>query len=155
MTRFYATARAMPNRYRCLKWARLRRIRIGWLKGRVDDSGKRNKVMLKCGNIRSQRAINSQNISCITDGFLGSARSADGRWIQQDVIQRIQVASQLVQVDQEEQVEFERLFLRELLDFIAGVIDRLQTPAVTSLQFLLLLKIETQGFHIHLFQLQL
>ena len=75
---------------------RLRSVRIGWLKARVDDPRKRNKVMLECRNLRCQSAVNAKDLSCITDGFLGSARSADGRWIQQDVVQRIQVASQLV-----------------------------------------------------------
>jgi hypothetical protein len=44
----------------------LRRIRFGLVKGRVDYSGKRKKVVLKCGNVRCKRHVNAQDFSCIT-----------------------------------------------------------------------------------------
>ena len=80
----------------------LGRIRIDRLKGRVDNSGKRDEVMLKSGDLRCQRAIHAQNFSSVTQGFLSAARSADGHGIQQDLVQRIQAARKFVQVDQEE-----------------------------------------------------
>ena len=37
----------------------LRRIMIGLVQSRVDDSGKRKKVVLKCGNVGCKRHINA------------------------------------------------------------------------------------------------
>src|SRR5467141_483622 len=70
----------------------LRRIRFGLVKGRVDYSRKRKKVVLKCGNVRCKRHVNAQHFSCITQCLLGPAASADRR-IHQTLVQRIQVAS--------------------------------------------------------------
>ena len=44
----------------------LRRVVIGLLEGRIDDCGKRKKVVLKCGNVGCKRHINAQDFSCIT-----------------------------------------------------------------------------------------
>jgi hypothetical protein len=44
----------------------LRRIIFNLIKGCVDDSGERKKVVLKCGNVRRQRRVNAQDLSGIS-----------------------------------------------------------------------------------------
>jgi hypothetical protein len=44
----------------------LRGIILGLVKGRVDYSRERKKVVLKCGNVRCKRHVNAQDFSCIT-----------------------------------------------------------------------------------------
>src|SRR5579863_9947900 len=90
---------------------RFRSVLIGWLERRVDDAGKSDEVVLKRGNLRCQAAIDTQDFPRVPQGFLGRARSVAGCRIQQDLVQCVQIASQLIQVNQEEQVELERLLL--------------------------------------------
>ena len=44
----------------------LRRIIFDLIKGCVDDSGERKKVVLKCGNVRRKRHVNANDLSRIT-----------------------------------------------------------------------------------------